>query len=97
MTKLTASWHSAKTVRTREKVTFFVGVMSLLFTALMFGNYPEYALYGLAPTTRLTTLQVPSHHVHRGSSYTTTHTRVLLQETGLALLPLRSMLLLQHP
>lgn len=42
MTKLTASWQSAKTVRTREKVTFFVGVMSLLFTALMFGNYPKY-------------------------------------------------------
>ena len=44
MTKLTASWHSAKTVRTREKVTFFVGVMSLLFTALMFGNYPQCVL-----------------------------------------------------
>lgn len=41
MTKLTATWHSAKTVRTREKITFFVGVMSLLLTALMFGNYPE--------------------------------------------------------
>ncbi|EKM59425.1 uncharacterized protein PHACADRAFT_249903 [Phanerochaete carnosa HHB-10118-sp] len=42
MTSLTASWQSAKIVRTREKISFFLGVMSLLATALMFGSYPQY-------------------------------------------------------
>ena len=41
MTSLTASWESAKIVRTREKLTFMFGVMSLLFTALIFGMYPQ--------------------------------------------------------
>ncbi|KAG6830615.1 hypothetical protein H0H92_015707 [Tricholoma furcatifolium] len=42
MTKLSASWQSAKVVRTREKVSFFFGVMSLLFTALIFGMAPQW-------------------------------------------------------
>ncbi|ESK93612.1 integral to membrane protein [Moniliophthora roreri MCA 2997] len=42
MTKLAATWQSAKVVRTREKVSFFFGVMSLLFSALMFGMAPEW-------------------------------------------------------
>ncbi|KAI0698601.1 hypothetical protein BC835DRAFT_1333991 [Cytidiella melzeri] len=42
LTSLTATWQSAKTVRTREKITFFFGVMSLLVTALMFGIWPQY-------------------------------------------------------
>ncbi|KAJ3568410.1 hypothetical protein NP233_g5731 [Leucocoprinus birnbaumii] len=42
MTKLAASWQSAKVVRTREKVSFFFGVMTLLFSALMFGMHPEW-------------------------------------------------------
>ncbi|KAI0092436.1 hypothetical protein BDY19DRAFT_983147 [Irpex rosettiformis] len=42
LTSLSATWHSAKTVRTREKITFFFGVMSLLSTALMFGMWPQY-------------------------------------------------------
>ncbi|KAF5387609.1 hypothetical protein D9615_000080 [Tricholomella constricta] len=42
MTKLSASWQSAKVVRTREKVSFFVGVMTLLFSALMFGMAPQW-------------------------------------------------------
>lgn len=42
MTKLSASWQSAKVVRTREKVSFFVGVMTLLFSALMFGTAPQW-------------------------------------------------------
>ncbi|KAG9317156.1 hypothetical protein JVU11DRAFT_1348 [Chiua virens] len=42
---LVTSWHSAKVVRTREKVSFFFGVMSLLVSALLFGMAPEYALY----------------------------------------------------
>nr|VWO99654.1 N/A [Ganoderma boninense] len=40
--KVTQTWHSAKVVRTREKVTFFLGVMSLLFTALLYGMAPEW-------------------------------------------------------
>lgn len=39
---LAAAWHTANVVRTREKLTFFWGVMSLLFTALMFGMAPQW-------------------------------------------------------
>ncbi|KAL9712760.1 hypothetical protein Ac2012v2_003997 [Leucoagaricus gongylophorus] len=42
MAKLAVSWQSAKVVRTREKVSFFFGVMTLLFSALMFGMHPEW-------------------------------------------------------
>ncbi|XP_006460144.1 hypothetical protein AGABI2DRAFT_68552 [Agaricus bisporus var. bisporus H97] len=42
MTKLAASWQSAKVVRTREKVSFFFSVMTLLFSALMFGMHPQW-------------------------------------------------------
>ncbi|KAF9468803.1 hypothetical protein BDZ94DRAFT_1244626 [Collybia nuda] len=42
MTTLAASWQSAKVVRTREKVSFFFGVMTLLFSALMFGMSPQW-------------------------------------------------------
>ncbi|KAL0949827.1 hypothetical protein HGRIS_009863 [Hohenbuehelia grisea] len=42
MTSLAASWQSAKVVRTREKFSFFFGVMSLLFSALIFGIQPQY-------------------------------------------------------
>ncbi|THV05350.1 hypothetical protein K435DRAFT_790173 [Dendrothele bispora CBS 962.96] len=42
LTKLSSSWQSAKVVRTREKVSFFFGVMALLFTALIFSLYPQY-------------------------------------------------------
>ncbi|KAG6901886.1 hypothetical protein C0995_007011 [Termitomyces sp. Mi166 len=42
MTKLAASWQSAKVVRTREKVSFFLGVITLLFSALMFGMAPQW-------------------------------------------------------
>ncbi|KAJ3937364.1 MAG: hypothetical protein NXY57DRAFT_638284 [Lentinula lateritia] len=42
MTKLASSWQSAKVVRTREKISFFFGVMSLLFSALMFGLAPQW-------------------------------------------------------
>lgn len=43
MQTLAASWHSAKVVRTRDKVTFFLGVMSLLVSAFLFGLAPQYA------------------------------------------------------
>ncbi|KAH7888065.1 hypothetical protein F5I97DRAFT_1805925 [Phlebopus sp. FC_14] len=42
MQSLVSSWHSAKVVRTRDKVTFFFGVMSLLVSALLFGMAPEW-------------------------------------------------------
>ncbi|KAF8897124.1 hypothetical protein BD779DRAFT_352062 [Infundibulicybe gibba] len=42
MTKLAGSWQSAKVVRTREKVSFFFGVMTLLLSALMFGIAPQW-------------------------------------------------------
>ncbi|KAG7096620.1 hypothetical protein E1B28_004037 [Marasmius oreades] len=42
MTKLSSTWQSAKVVRTREKVSFFVGVMTLLFSSLMFSLAPEW-------------------------------------------------------
>lgn len=44
MTTLAASWQSAKVVRTREKVSFFFGVMTLLFSALVFGMAPQYVI-----------------------------------------------------
>ncbi|KAG8218337.1 hypothetical protein J3R82DRAFT_3952 [Butyriboletus roseoflavus] len=42
MQSLMTSWHSAKVVRTREKVSFFFGVMSLLVSALLFGLAPQW-------------------------------------------------------
>ncbi|KAF7980903.1 hypothetical protein HWV62_36093 [Athelia sp. TMB] len=52
ITTLQATWQSAKVVRTREKISFFSGVMSLLITALLFGMAPQwihvsYTLQGL--------------------------------------------------
>ena len=41
MQSLVTSWQSAKVVRTREKVSFFFGVMSVLVSALLFGMAPE--------------------------------------------------------
>ncbi|KAF5321194.1 hypothetical protein D9619_001059 [Psilocybe cf. subviscida] len=42
VTSLSASWQSAKVVRTREKVSFFFGVMTLLLSALMFSAAPQW-------------------------------------------------------
>ncbi|KAH9947308.1 hypothetical protein B0H21DRAFT_692213 [Amylocystis lapponica] len=39
---IAAQWHSANVVRTREKLTFFLGVMTLVFTVLLFGVAPEW-------------------------------------------------------
>ncbi|KII95941.1 hypothetical protein PLICRDRAFT_96682 [Plicaturopsis crispa FD-325 SS-3] len=49
---LAATWHSAKVVRTREKVSFFFSVMILLISGLLFGIAPQwihilYTLQGL--------------------------------------------------
>ncbi|KAG2148065.1 hypothetical protein DEU56DRAFT_108503 [Suillus clintonianus] len=42
MQNLVESWHSAKVVRTRDKLSFFFGVMSLLVSALLFGLAPQW-------------------------------------------------------
>ncbi|KAJ2930217.1 hypothetical protein H1R20_g6857, partial [Candolleomyces eurysporus] len=42
MSSLVTTWQSAQVVRTREKVSFFFGVMNLLFTALIFGLAPQW-------------------------------------------------------
>ncbi|KZT27057.1 hypothetical protein NEOLEDRAFT_1089923 [Neolentinus lepideus HHB14362 ss-1] len=42
MTSLASAWQSAKVVRTREKMSFFYGVHSLLISALLFGMAPEW-------------------------------------------------------
>ncbi|KAF8480016.1 hypothetical protein DFH94DRAFT_739736 [Russula ochroleuca] len=39
---LSAAWQSSKVVRTRDKISFFFGVMSLVFSALLFGLAPQY-------------------------------------------------------
>jgi hypothetical protein len=41
MASLATAWQSAKVVRTREKISFFFGVMSLVFSALLFGLAPQ--------------------------------------------------------
>lgn len=42
MASLTTAWQSAKVIRTREKVSFFIGVMSILYTSLLIGLGPEW-------------------------------------------------------
>ncbi|KAJ3810167.1 hypothetical protein F5876DRAFT_42331 [Lentinula aff. lateritia] len=42
MMQLASSWQSAKVVRTREKISFFFGIMSLLSSALLFGLAPQW-------------------------------------------------------
>lgn len=41
MASLGVAWQSTKVVRTREKISFFFGVMSLVFSALLFGLAPQ--------------------------------------------------------
>lgn len=42
MTSLSATWQSAKVVRTREKISFFFGVMNVLLSTLIFGIAPQW-------------------------------------------------------
>ncbi|KAF8528917.1 hypothetical protein BU17DRAFT_37383 [Hysterangium stoloniferum] len=42
MTTLAATWHTTKVVRTREKISFFNGVMAVAISALLFGVAPEW-------------------------------------------------------
>lgn len=41
MAHLMATWHSAKVVRTRDKLSFLFGVMTVLISALIFGMAPQ--------------------------------------------------------
>ena len=53
MTSLSASWQSAKVIRTREKILFFFGVMNVLLSTLLFGLAPQYeVLYLIGHTYR---------------------------------------------
>lgn len=45
MTKLAVTWQSTKVVRTREKISFFLGVNAVASSALMFGIAPEFVRY----------------------------------------------------
>ncbi|KAF5333740.1 hypothetical protein D9611_002353 [Ephemerocybe angulata] len=42
MSTFLTTWKSAQVVRTREKLSFFFGVMNLLFSALIFGLAPQW-------------------------------------------------------
>ena len=68
MTRLSASWHSAKVVRTRDKLTFFLGVMSVLVSALIFGIAPEFVYFMLHRNLKLT-MRVPQMDTRRLHSH----------------------------
>ena len=99
MTSLAASWQSAKVVRTREKVSFFLGVMNLLFTALIFGMAPQCVvlIHRLTPQS-LTRhdVQMGTHFVHRPGSLSPPLALLSIQEARLALLFVRPLLLYHH-
>ncbi|WWC60822.1 uncharacterized protein I303_103398 [Kwoniella dejecticola CBS 10117] len=42
VTHLSGTWRSAQVVRTKDKISFLFGVMSLAFTCLLYGMAPEY-------------------------------------------------------
>ncbi|KAG8838380.1 hypothetical protein FRB91_007649, partial [Serendipita sp. 411] len=42
MQSVNTAWHSTKVVRTRDKVSFFVGVHTVMGSALMVGLYPQW-------------------------------------------------------
>jgi hypothetical protein len=87
MTRLSASWHSAKVVRTRDKVTFFLGVMSVLVSALLFGMAPEFVLMsGFVQLTHVH-LQLGAHRLYGPGSCFPAHPRLQIQTTCMALLP----------
>ena len=54
MTSLSASWQSAKVVRTREKILFFFGVMNVLLSTLLFGLAPQHVVLYIASLDILT-------------------------------------------
>jgi hypothetical protein len=44
LASLSSAWHSAKVLRTREKVSFFLSVHNLLLSALLFAMAPQYVI-----------------------------------------------------
>lgn len=98
MTKLSASWQSAKVVRTREKVSFFFGVMTLLCSALMFGLHPEYVAFSTPKIFYLTSLlQMGTCRIHRSGSLSPAPPLLPVQAASVALFLIRPLLLRQHP
>lgn len=96
MTTLAASWQSAKVVRTREKVSFFFGVMTLLMSALMFGMTPQYVMFfQMKPDPDA--LQMDTHCIHHSRMLSTSTALLSIQETRVALFPLRLVLLRHNP
>jgi hypothetical protein len=91
---LTASWHSAKVVRTRDKISFFGGVMSLLISALLFGMAPQCVnLHSLIRGRLIYCAQVGSYLIYAPSIISTPVAGLQIQETLLALLLVRPLLL----
>ena len=87
MTSLTASWHSAKVVRTRDKISFFGGVMSLLISALLFGMAPQCVnLHSLIRGRLIYCTQVGSYLIYAPSIISASIASLQVQETLLALL-----------
>lgn len=100
MTSLSAAWQSAKIIRTREKISFFIGVMSLLYTALIFGLAPQSVHQPFLvplPFSLTSLLQMDSHCIHRTGGIPASHACLSIQEEGMALLPIRFMLFLHAP
>lgn len=95
MATLAVAWQSAKVVRTREKITFFFGVMSLLASALLFGMAPECVLLLSCLVSLLIYFptQMGSHIIYAPSALPSSYARLQVQETRLALFPLRPLLL----
>lgn len=96
MTTLAASWQSAKVVRTREKVSFFFGVMTLLMSALMFGMTPQYVMF-FQMKTDPDAPQMDTHCIHYSRMLPTSTALLSIQETRVALFPLRLVLLRHNP
>lgn len=98
MAKLTVSWQSARVVRTREKVSFFFGVMTLLFSALMFGMHPEYVSFSItAVSAAELILQMGAHLIHPHGLVSHPSSLHPIPPASVALFPVRSMLLCYHP
>ena len=98
MASLAASWHSAKVVRTRDKISFFGSVMSLLISALLFGIAPQcVSAQSFLRHLVKRILQMGPYLIYDSRTISTPPTGIQIQETLLALLPFRPMLLCNRP
>jgi len=98
MQTLVASWHSAKVVRTRDKVTFFLGVMSLLVSAFLFGLAPQCVPFHIFRLLRLRScVQMDPCCIYRTRPNSPSSSRLYIQETLMALFSFRPLLLRHCP